>query len=114
MMMDDDNLYDDRRRYPRLSPRVYYRIGKSQSLRQRVSNISLGGVRIYSDTRWDIGEEVELELHFASGYADKGKARVVWIKELPPDSGASYDVGLEFIELPEGVAKELAETLKKN
>lgn len=110
--MEEDGSHKDRRRFPRLSSRVYYRIGKSQSLRQRVSNISLGGVRIYNDERLDIGEEVELELHFPNGYSGKGSARVVWIKELPPDSGASYDVGLEFLEFPDEAIKELTDALK--
>ena len=110
--MEEDNSYKDRRQFPRLSSQVYYRVGKSQSLRQRVSNISLGGVRIYSDTRWDVNEEVELELHFPNGFSGKGSARVVWIKALPPDSGASYDVGLEFLEFPEEAIDELKETLK--
>lgn len=91
---------------------VYCRIGKSQPLRQRVSNISLGGVRLYSDQRLDVGEEVELELYFPSGFSDIGRARVVWINELPPNSGASYDVGLEFLELPDDAIRELKETLK--
>jgi len=111
-MMEENNSYKDRRRFPRLPSQVYYRIGKSQSLRQRVSNISLGGLRIYSDTRWDIDEEVELELHFPNGFFGKGSARVVWIKELPPDSGASYDLGLEFLEFPDEVIKELTKALK--
>lgn len=111
--MEEDNSHKDRRRFPRLSSKVYYRIGKSQSLRQRVSNISLGGVRIYSDERFDIGEEVELELHFPNGFSCKGSARIVWIKELPPDSGASYDMGLEFLEFSEETIKELTEALKE-
>ena len=110
-MTEEDHSQKDRRRFPRLSSHVYYRIGKSQSLRQRVSNISLGGARIYSDQRLDVGEVVELELHFPNGSSAKGSARVVWIKEIPPDSGASYDVGLEFIELPEKAIKELMKTL---
>ena len=111
-MTEEDQSFKDRRRFPRLPSQVYYRIGKSQSLRQRVSNISLGGVRIYSDQRLDIGEVVELELHFPNGFSGKCKARVVWIKEIPPDSGASYDVGLEFLELPKEAIRELMGVLK--
>jgi c-di-GMP-binding flagellar brake protein YcgR len=111
-MSEDDKSQKDRRRFPRLSSRVYYRIGKSQSLRQRVSNISLGGVRIYSDERLDVDEEIELELHFPDGFSDKGSARVVWIKALPPDSGAAYDVGLEFLDLPEETVDELKKALE--
>jgi hypothetical protein len=73
----------------------------------------MGGVRIYSDERLDVDEEVELELHFPNGFSGKGSARVVWIKELPPDSGASYDVGLEFLELPDEAIEELKEALKE-
>ena len=109
--MQDNDSPEERRRFPRLSSQVYYRIGKSKSLRQRVSNISMGGVRIYSDERLEIDEEVELELFFPNGSSGRGLARVVWIKELPPDSGASYDVGLEFLNLPKEAAKELAEVL---
>ena len=111
--MQDNDSPKERRRFPRLSSQVYYRIGKSQSLRQRVSNISFGGVRIYSDERLDIDEEVELELHFPNGVSGRGMARVVWIKALPPRSGASYDVGLEFLDLSEDAAKELREVLKE-
>ena len=111
--MEEDNSTKERRRFPRLSSHVYYRIGKSQSLRQRVSNISMGGVRIYSDQRLDVDEQVELELHFPNGFSGKGSARVVWIKELPPDSGASYDVGLEFVKLPHEAIEELKEALKQ-
>jgi hypothetical protein len=110
--MQDNDSPEERRRFPRLSSQVYYRIGKSQSLRQRVSNISLGGVRIYGDERLEIDEEVELELFFPNGFSGKGRARVVWIKALPPDSGAGYDMGLEFLDLSEGMAKELSDVLK--
>jgi hypothetical protein len=110
-MMEEENHFKDRRRFPRFSSQVYYRIGKSQTLRQRVSDISLGGVRIYSDQRLAVGEEVDLELHFPSGFFGKGKARCVWIKELPPNSGTSYEMGLEFKDFPEDTIEELKKTL---
>ena len=112
--MEEDISYKDRRKFPRLTSPVYYRIEKLHSLRQRVSNISVGGVRIYSDQRLDKGEEIELELHFPSGYEGKGTARVVWIKELPPGSGSSYDVGLEFLFLPDEAIKELMKAIREN
>jgi hypothetical protein len=111
-MMEEDDKYKERRRFPRLTSQVYYRIEKLHKLRQRVSNISLGGARIYSDQRLAIGEEVELELHFPSGIFGKGSARCAWIKELPPESGASYDLGLEFIDFPEETMDELKRTLE--
>ncbi len=112
-MSDADKSKKERRRFPRLTPPVYYRVAKSEDLRQRVSNISLGGVRIYSDERFEIDQKLELELFFPNGFSGKGLARVVWIKELPPGSGAVYDVGLEFLELPEEAIKELMVAQKK-
>lgn len=112
--MEEDSSYKDRRRFPRFPSQVYYRLGKSQSFRQRVSNISLGGMRIYSDQRLDVDEKVELELYFPSGFSGQGTARIAWSKELPPDSGASYDVGLEFLEFPDEVREELKKTLEND
>jgi hypothetical protein len=37
----------------------------------------------------------------------------VWIKELPPGSGAVYDVGLEFLDLPDEAMRELLSALKE-
>jgi hypothetical protein len=73
----------------------------------------MGGVRIYSDERLDVDERVELELHFPNGFSGKGSARVIWIKELPPGSGASYDVGLEFLEFPDEAIEQLREALQE-
>ena len=112
-MSEDDKSKKERRRFPRLSAPVYYRVAKSKDLRQRVSNISLGGVRIYSDERFEIDQNLELELYFPNGFYGKGFVRVVWIKELPPGSGAVYDVGLEFLHLPDEVVKELTVALKE-
>jgi len=111
-MTEEYSSNKDRRQFPRLSSRVYFRLGKSQSLRQRVSNISLGGVRVYSEERLDIDEEVDLELHFPNGFFAKGSARVAWIKELPPDSGSSYEVGLQFLNFSKEAIDELKKTLE--
>ena len=61
--MEEDGSHKDRRRFPRLSSQVYYRIGKSQSLRQRVSNISLGGVYIKTNSPLDKGTRFTLKLY---------------------------------------------------
>ena len=111
--MEEGTSPKDRRRFARISSPVYYRIAKLNALRQRVSDISLGGVRIYSDQRLDVDEEIDLELHFPSGHEGKGTARVVWIKELPPRSGSSYDVGLEFLFLPDETIDELRKTIRE-
>ena len=112
-MSESDKSKKERRRFPRVTTPLYYRVADSDELRQRVSNISLGGIRIYRDERYEIGQELELELHFESGYSGKSTARVVWIKELPPESGAVYDIGLEFTQVPEEATKQLEAILKE-
>jgi len=79
---------------------------------RRVSNLSLGGVRIYSDERLDIGQELELEFFLPNGVVVKASARVVWSKELPPGSQGVYDVGLEFLALSKRARKELSHILE--
>jgi c-di-GMP-binding flagellar brake protein YcgR len=91
---------------------VLYHIARKPAKRQRVSNLSLGGVRIFSDERLDIGQEVDLDFFLPSGAAIEARARVVWIKELPPGSKGVYDVGLEFVKLSKRAREELSSVLR--
>jgi len=92
---------------------VFYRAIKLSTPRQQVNNLSLQGVRIYSDERLDVGQTLELEFFFPNGITLEVMARVVWIKKLPPGSAGVYDVGMEFINLSEKALKELDAVLKK-
>jgi len=92
---------------------VYYRIARTLARKQRVSNLSSGGVRIYSDERLDIGQELDLEFFLPSGSIVEAKAKVVWIRELPPGSKGIYDVGMELIKLSGKARKELALVLRQ-
>jgi len=91
---------------------VSCRLPRKAALGRRVSNLSLGGVRIYSDERLDIGQELDLEFFLPSGALLEAKARVVWLKELPPGSPGIYDVGLEFLALSGKTRNELSSVLK--
>ena len=93
---------------------VFYRAIQFSSPRQPVNNLSLQGVRIYSDERLDMGQTLELEFFFPNGIIVEVMARVVWIKKQPPGSAGVYDVGMEFINLSEKALKELDAVLKKN
>lgn len=86
---------------------VYYRPASIFKARYNISNISLGGIRIYSDEHLKEGKRLELELLLPSGKSVEAIARVVWIKELPQGAKARYDVGLEFISLPLDAKEEL-------
>ena len=63
--------------------------------RRHPIDMSLGGVRIYSDQKFAKGERLTLEM-MTSDALTTFTAEVVWIEDLPPGSPATYDVGLRF------------------
>jgi len=75
-------------------------------------NISLGGIRVYSDEEIKVGKRLELELFLPDGTLMVCTARVVWQKTLPEGAVAKYDIGLEFLEIPPDVANRLAKVLE--
>jgi hypothetical protein len=93
---------------------VFYRILKHPTPRRQVNNLSIGGVRIYSDEPLDIGQTLELEFVLPHGINIDVAARVIWIKKQPPGSEGVYDVGLEFLNLSDAALKELDAVLKKS
>ena len=102
----------DRRRFPRVMAPVFYRAQKISAEKQRVSNLSLVGVRIYSDERLNVGERLELEVFLPDASTVEARAKVAWIKEMPEGAEAVYDVGMEFVELREEAIKKLKTVLK--
>jgi hypothetical protein len=62
-------------------------------------DISLGGVRIYSDEKLRVGELLKMEFFLPDVTPVTYTAEVVWIEPLPAGSPAHYDVGLKFIQL---------------
>ena len=101
----------ERRRYPRVRVPVLCGEVRAGGKKKAVANISFGGVRIYSDERTDVGQEVELEFFLPAGSTVRAKARVVWIKELPPGAPGIYDVGLEFVALSKKAREELSKVV---
>jgi c-di-GMP-binding flagellar brake protein YcgR len=94
-------MAEERRRYRRIQAPVYCRpAGVSLLARHREAvDISLGGVRVYSDDAYRIGRLVKMEFFIDGGPAVTYTAQVVWIEELPADAPARYDVGLKFVDL---------------
>jgi Tfp pilus assembly protein PilZ len=86
--------FGERRRYRRLQVPVFCRAAGIITRRHPI-DMSLGGVRIYSDQRFRPGERLTLELMTADALTTF-TAEVVWIEELPAGSPATYDVGLRF------------------
>jgi|SRR5581483_5106898 len=104
---------DERRKYRRIQAPVYCRPAGVEFLvrKRQPIDISMGGVRIYSDTRFQSGELLKLEFFLPDAPPLVYTAEVVWIEELPKDAGAAFDVGLKFIQLEPEAARQLMTVL---
>ncbi len=110
-------MSEDKRRYRRLSAPVYCRPAglrarlsaalKGDGKRQ-VRNISTGGVRMYTDDKYKVGERLELEVLLPDKTWITVEAQVVWITELGKGEPARFDVGVEFSRIKETDAARLA------
>lgn len=88
---------EERRQFRRLHVPVFCRAaGMEVMTRRHPIDLSLGGVRIYSDQRFTKGELLTLELMTVDAPVSTFTAEVVWIDELPAGSPALFDVGLRF------------------
>ncbi len=59
-------------------------------------DVSLGGVRVYSDMEVEKGEVLKLEMFLPDGITVAFTGRVVWLERMPLGSPARFDVGLMF------------------
>ena len=105
-------IKDERRRFPRLKVPVLFRSAKKEESTRPAHNLGLGGVRIYSNKYLKKGKHIEIELCFPEGNSIVATARVVWTNVLPAGSDATFDVGLEFIDLPPDSMDELKKVLE--
>ena len=80
----------------------------------RTVNMSLGGARVFSDDRLKLGTKLYIELLPDPDSSVQVLARVVWIDELPAGAPARYDVGLEFLDVPEEMISRLAAILQRD
>ena len=103
----------DRRRYPRIQANVLCRPAGSALLHHRRSthDISLGGMRVFSDDRFSIGTRLDLEVIIPSREPVRCWAEVVWLVELEEGSPARFDVGLKFTDMAPSVVQALAAAL---
>jgi hypothetical protein len=104
----------DRRKYRRIRAPLYCRPAGMEFLaRQRQPiDVSLGGVRIYSDDPMKIGELLKLELFAKGAPPVTYTAEVVWIEHLiAADAPARFDIGLKFLQLEPDALKLLVGVL---
>jgi hypothetical protein len=74
-------------------------------------DISLGGLRIFSDDNLRVGELLKLEIFLPEIPPVTYTAEVVWTEQLPAGSPARFDVGLKFIQLEPDALKLLLRVL---
>jgi hypothetical protein len=80
----------------------------------RTVNVSMGGARVFSDDRMKIGSKLNLELLPDPDISVQVLARVAWIDELEDGAPARFDVGLEFLDVPEEMVSRLAAILQRD
>jgi hypothetical protein len=80
----------------------------------RTVDMSIGGARVYSDDLLKLGTSLQIELLAGPDSTVQVLARVVWIDELEGGKPARYDVGLEFLDVPEEMTSRLAAILQKD
>jgi PilZ domain len=80
----------------------------------RTVNVSMGGARVFSDDRVKVGSKLNLELMPEPETSVQVLARVAWIDELEEGAPARFDVGLEFLDVPEEMISRLAAILQRD
>jgi len=80
----------------------------------RTVNVSMGGARVFSDERMRVGAKLNLELMPDPETSVPVFARVAWIDELDEGAPARFDVGLEFLDVPEEMVSRLAAILQRD
>jgi hypothetical protein len=103
----------DRRKFRRIKTALYCRpAGVKFLARQREPiDVSLGGVRIYSDDELRVGELLKMEFFLPDVDPVTYTAEVVWIERLAADAPARFDVGLKFVQLDPSALKLLMRVL---
>lgn len=101
----------DRRKYRRVNAPVFIQpVGPLQ--RHTLRDVSLGGLRSYSDEPHEIGERLQLELLLPDKSSLTVLVEVAWVNELPDDSPAKYDIGLRYIDIEPEEIDRLSVVLK--
>jgi len=93
----------ERRKFARVKAPIYCRPAKRRlGRRKKVVDMSMGGLRVYSDEAFKTGARMEIDLFPPDGEGDfvTCLTEVVWIKEIPGGNPANYDIGLQYLDVP--------------
>ncbi len=101
----------DRRKYRRVHAPIFIQpVGPLQ--RHTLRDVSLGGLRAYSDEAHEAGERLQLELLLPDKSSITVLVEVAWVNELPKDAPARFDVGLRYIDIEPEELERLSVVLK--
>jgi hypothetical protein len=94
---------------------VHYRPAGPAFLHHRRSSVdvSLGGMRVYSDEEMSVGDSLELDLLLDEELTARCWARVAWVERLDPAVSARFDIGLEFTDMADGDRGLLTAALRR-
>lgn len=103
----------DRRRYPRVQADILCRPAGSDLVhhKRNTQDISLGGVRVYSDDHFPVGSKLDLDVLLPDQASVRCWAEVVWLADLGPDAPARFDIGLRFTDMASDDIQRLASVL---
>jgi Tfp pilus assembly protein PilZ len=101
---------DNRRGYKRVKAPILCRPARL-SLKVAPVDVGLGGLRVYTDEAFKVGERLEIELFLPDESTLVCVAKVAWVKELEATAAAKFDLGLQFLEVPDDARARLAAVL---
>ncbi len=81
--------------------------------RRAVGDISLGGVRVYTDDEHTVGEHLELELFLPDGGTVTLDTLVVWVDALKDNDPARFEVGLRYLDVAAGDLQRIEKVLQE-
>ena len=79
--------------------------------RRNTQDISLGGMRVYTDEDYALGSRLDLDVLMPDESWVRCWATVVWRSELGAGAPARFDVGLRFTDMEPADVERLASVL---
>ena len=79
--------------------------------KRNAQDISLGGIRVYSDEDYEVGSQLDLDVLIPSQPPVRCWATVVWRTELAFGAPAKFEVGLMFTDMLPSDIQRLAGVL---
>jgi hypothetical protein len=102
----------DRRKYRRVNAPIFIQpVGPLQ--RHTLRDVSLSGLRAYSDDPHELGERLQIELMLPDKSSISVLVEVAWVSALPSKSPALYDIGLRYIDIELEEIERLSVVLEK-